>query len=56
MEGGNLDVELGHLEITGSSEDGKAVFKPYPENATPAEATPETENKPRKPNKQENLK
>lgn len=48
MEGGNLDVELGHLEITGSSEDGKAVFKPYPENATPAEATPETPTKPGK--------
>ena len=42
------EMELGHVEITGSSEDGKAVFKPYPENATPAEATPETPTKPGK--------
>ncbi len=44
VEDDNLGVELGYLEITGSGEDGKPVFKPYPENTTPENQTvsPET--------------
>lgn len=51
--------ELGHVEMAGHGENGAPLWEPLPE-PTPAEAPPEpqpeTDNKPRKPNKQENLK
>ena len=51
--------ELGHVEMVGHGENGAPLWEPLPE-PTPAEAPPEpqpeTDNKPRKPNKQENLK
>lgn len=46
--------ELGHVEMVGHGENGAPLWEPLPEPAP--EAKPETDNKPRKPNKQENLK
>ena len=48
--------ELGHVEMVGHGENG-APLNPEPQWVEPTpEAKPETDNKPRKPNKQENLK
>ena len=45
---------LEHGEMAGHGENGAPLWEPLPEPAP--EAKPETDNKPRKPNKQENLK